>query len=227
MANTTITKYADGVFGTDNVSTEKFAGNNRATIVGDRITIKTDTGLVLFTDVQIGGGSDRLLIEDQTTSTSYDPSTPLEAISVLSSVGFFANASTTVFTVAGATDTNFSSLADNNIMQYDSGTGQWENRSSLTIGSNLSVAENLINNSGELVVNAVSMLTLSTGDASVEITDSFSFTGQVVGNTLVRSLGRLRVGDNMDTPAAGEIRYNSTTNRHQGYNGTTWEDFYT
>ncbi len=28
------------------------------------------------------------------------------------------------------------------------------------------------------------------------------------------------------TPVAGMIIYNSTTNKHQGYNGTTWNDFY-
>jgi len=28
------------------------------------------------------------------------------------------------------------------------------------------------------------------------------------------------------TPVAGMVIYNTTTNKHQGYNGTTWNDFY-
>ena len=32
--------------------------------------------------------------------------------------------------------------------------------------------------------------------------------------------------DAISSPAAGLIVYNSTTNKHQGYNGTTWNDFY-
>jgi hypothetical protein len=32
--------------------------------------------------------------------------------------------------------------------------------------------------------------------------------------------------DAISTPAAGLVIYNSTTNKHQGYNGTTWNDFY-
>jgi hypothetical protein len=32
--------------------------------------------------------------------------------------------------------------------------------------------------------------------------------------------------DAISTPAAGLVIYNSTTNKHQGYNGTIWNDFY-
>jgi hypothetical protein len=32
--------------------------------------------------------------------------------------------------------------------------------------------------------------------------------------------------DLIATPAAGLIIYNTSTNKHQGYNGTTWNDFY-
>lgn len=38
--------------------------------------------------------------------------------------------------------------------------------------------------------------------------------------------GRLRVTDNSVTAVAGDIRYNATTNKHQGYNGTSWNDMY-
>ena len=32
--------------------------------------------------------------------------------------------------------------------------------------------------------------------------------------------------DAISSPAAGLIVYNTTTNKHQGYNGSTWNDFY-
>ena len=40
--------------------------------------------------------------------------------------------------------------------------------------------------------------------------------------------GRINVGDTGSavTPKAGDIRFNSSTNKFQGYNGTTWQDFH-
>jgi hypothetical protein len=40
--------------------------------------------------------------------------------------------------------------------------------------------------------------------------------------------GGVRVGDfgSSHTPEAGDIRYNSTSNTHEGYNGSTWNAFY-
>lgn len=40
--------------------------------------------------------------------------------------------------------------------------------------------------------------------------------------------GRIRVAEVgvSVTPVAGDMRYNTSTNKHQGYNGTSWNDFY-
>ncbi len=40
--------------------------------------------------------------------------------------------------------------------------------------------------------------------------------------------GRVKVGDTDSgvTAQAGDIRYNTATNKHQGYNGSTWNDMY-
>ena len=40
--------------------------------------------------------------------------------------------------------------------------------------------------------------------------------------------GRIQVGEVgvSVTPVAGDMRYNTSTNKHQGYNGTSWNDFY-
>jgi hypothetical protein len=40
--------------------------------------------------------------------------------------------------------------------------------------------------------------------------------------------GRIQVGEVgvSVTPVAGDMRYNTSTNKHQGFNGTSWNDFY-
>ena len=40
--------------------------------------------------------------------------------------------------------------------------------------------------------------------------------------------GRIQVGEVgvSVTPVAGDMRYNTTTSKHQGYNGSSWNDFY-
>lgn len=38
--------------------------------------------------------------------------------------------------------------------------------------------------------------------------------------------GRLKVADSVSTPENGMIRYNSTTNKFQGYAGGVWTDFH-
>ena len=46
-------------------------------------------------------------------------------------------------------------------------------------------------------------------------------------NASVQVEGRIRVGEvtTSVTPVAGDMRYNTGTNKFQGYNGTTWQDF--
>lgn len=186
MASTTVIKYADGVFGTNNVAVEKFTGNNRATITGDSITIKTDTGLVLFNNVPIGGGDpDRLLINDQTTATNYDPSTPLAAISTLSSIGFFADAPSSTFSLAGATDTSFSGLATNDITQYNGTT--WANISFpitsgtwtpefLDVGGAATYTINNVLNASYYRLGRLVFANLSVSDVDTDVTATGTFT---------------------------------------------------
>ena len=45
-------------------------------------------------------------------------------------------------------------------------------------------------------------------------------------NDLVKINGRLRITDNSEAAVAGDIRYNSSTNKHQGYDGASWNDLY-
>ena len=47
----------------------------------------------------------------------------------------------------------------------------------------------------------------------------------VIGSQ-VNFSGRIRVADNTETAVAGDIRYNTGTNKHQGFDGTGWNDLY-
>lgn len=48
----------------------------------------------------------------------------------------------------------------------------------------------------------------------------------VTSEGAIRAAGRMRAGDDSETAVAGDIRYNSSTNKHQGYDGTSWNDMY-
>jgi len=47
-------------------------------------------------------------------------------------------------------------------------------------------------------------------------------------NKSIQVDGRIRVGDTAAsiTAQAGDIRFNTSTNKHQGYDGTSWNDLY-
>ena len=47
-------------------------------------------------------------------------------------------------------------------------------------------------------------------------------------NGSIEISGRIKVGDTGATVGtqAGDIRFNSTTNKFQGFDGTTWQDFH-
>ena len=47
-------------------------------------------------------------------------------------------------------------------------------------------------------------------------------------NKSIDVFGRIKVGDTDPAVSvqAGDIRYNSSTNKHQGYNGSGWNDMY-
>jgi hypothetical protein len=47
-------------------------------------------------------------------------------------------------------------------------------------------------------------------------------------NKSIQVDGRIKVGDTAAsvTAQAGDIRFNTLTNKHQGYDGTSWNDLY-
>jgi len=54
------------------------------------------------------------------------------------------------------------------------------------------------------------------------------FNVTIDNNKSINIEGRIKVADTDSSITAleGDIRYNSSTNKHQGYNGTTWNDMY-
>ncbi len=129
MPNTVITKHSTGVFSVDNGALQKIDGSPGATTEGNLIHIKGRNGQILYQDVPVGGVGDRILIEDLTTTISYDPATPLEAMSILYSIGFFTEAAFVgAGTFAGLTDTFIVAPATRNLPFFDAVTGRWTNR---------------------------------------------------------------------------------------------------
>ena len=64
---------------------------------------------------------------------------------------------------------------------------------------------------------------------ALEQDQSFTvFNVTIDANKSIDVEGRIKVADtdNSITALAGDIRYNSSTNKHQGYNGSTWNDMY-
>jgi|TARA_R100000781_G_scaffold105970_1_gene69871 hypothetical protein len=50
---------------------------------------------------------------------------------------------------------------------------------------------------------------------------------EVDSNSSIEVQGRIRVGEvtTSVTPVAGDMRYNTSTNKFQGWNGSAWQDF--
>jgi len=64
---------------------------------------------------------------------------------------------------------------------------------------------------------------------ALEQDQSFTvFNVTIDANKSIDVEGRIKVADTDSsiTALAGDIRYNSSTNKHQGYNGSTWNDMY-
>ena len=68
-----------------------------------------------------------------------------------------------------------------------------------------------------------------TGDNKLYIANSNTANPLIYGefdNSLVKINGRLRITDNSETAVAGDVRYSPSANKHQGYDGTSWNDMY-
>ena len=64
---------------------------------------------------------------------------------------------------------------------------------------------------------------------ALEEADSQNVNNVIVdANKSIDISGRIKVADIAATVTAqsGDIRYNSSTNKHQGYNGSSWNDMY-
>jgi hypothetical protein len=79
------------------------------------------------------------------------------------------------------------------------------------LGSGAGQAAALTSEDNKIYIKCHSTNTLVSGDGA---TKQFSVDG------------RIRVAEGTGTATAGDIRYNTSTNKHQGYDGTSWNDMY-
>ena len=96
------------------------------------------------------------------------------------------------------------------------------------------IDEMVIINTGTLVIDSQGNLAMKLGDALG--VDSFAIrssddTDVVSADSLgnIRALGKLSLPGQAGQPAsplAGDIIFNTTTNKHQGYDGSVWNDLY-
>ena len=75
-----------------------------------------------------------------------------------------------------------------------------------------------INSIGEGTVGAVSNAVTTSGDQTISGTKTFS-------NAIISASYTTTQRDAL-TPVAGMVIFNTTVNKHQGYNGSSWNDFY-
>jgi len=130
---------------------------------------------------------------------------------------------------ATKTDLRFRTSGSNTNIRHDMGTGN--------AGFNVVAPTERVHIEGNLFLNSDSdKVLLGAGkDMSISYdgTDGLIKTNEGSPSDLKIETGaktefdgEIKVGDNGTTAEAGMIRYNSTTNKHQGYDGTTWNDLY-
>ncbi|MCB9892796.1 MAG: hypothetical protein H6833_14180 [Planctomycetes bacterium] len=135
-------------------------------------------------------------VEDSTGSLVI-PFTSASSVSAGIKVGSTSNGGVRIYETAGG-----SAVIDG----YTSGTTYLRNY----IGGSLTID----NNSG--------------GAVTVQIAGATKFSAAASGLNLPASMRINLAGQAGDvaSPVAGDIEYNTTTNKHRGYDGTTWNDLY-
>jgi hypothetical protein len=166
--------------------------------------------------------------------------TKLQAVNIGSGAGYFSNEN--YATLIGADAGNGTSTFTHS-GQYNIGIGYQALRNATatrTGSSNIAIGDRIdlpsVTSSNQVVIgsNAVNWLTKFTGGGWL-INNSGSAVTTQTASTYLELNGtagaflppRLTTGQrDLLTAAAGMIIYNTTTNKHQGYDGTTWNDFY-
>ena len=124
-----------------------------------------------------------------------------------------------ISTIADATDTNFSSLANNDLLQYNSSNSKWENKANPTIAGNLTVSGNLTVDGTTTTINSTvttiddPIIVLGDGTSSTHTSDR--------GIEFVYYDGAVRTGFfGYDTSTSRFTFLTATTNTSEVISGT-------
>jgi len=192
-----------------------------------------------------GGGGNPLNIQDE-------GSTLATAATTINFVGSGVTASgtgaTKTVTIAGGssvstindlTDVDTTGVANNKILKYNSTSSKWEIADDATSGGgslgDLSVTGSTMSSSGATITlddNVTITGTLTSSQAGAPILTSASTltlqatTRTIVANTPLKLHNFTTTQRDALTSADGDMIYNSTTNKFQGYANGTWVDLH-